>query len=59
MAGPRTCYSPRRHPPLVGEDELAGGPTGAPTEDSNTPTPSLAFLLGSDSRPRFSFRSAL
>ena len=40
MAGPRSRRSPRRNPPPGGEDELAGGPPGAPTEGSNTPTPS-------------------
>ena len=40
MAGPRTRRSPRRNPPPGGEDELAGGPPGAPTKGSNTPTPS-------------------
>ena len=38
MAGPRTRRSPRRNPPPGGEDELAGGPPGAPTEGSHTPT---------------------
>ena len=42
MAGPRTRRSPRRNPPPGGEDELAGGPPGAPTEGSNTPTHSPA-----------------
>ena len=36
MAGPRVCRSPRRNPPLTGEDELAGA---APTEGSGTPIP--------------------
>ena len=40
MAGPRSRRSPRRNPPPGGEDELTGGPPGAPTEGSNTPTPS-------------------
>ena len=40
MAGPRTRRSPRRNPPPGGEDELVGGPPGAPIEGSNTPTPS-------------------
>ena len=40
MAGPRSRRSPRRNPPPGGEDELAGGPPGAPTKGSNTPTPS-------------------
>ena len=39
MAGPRTRRSPCRNPPSGGEDELAGGPPGALTEGSNTPTP--------------------
>ena len=38
MAGPCTCRSPRRNAPPGGEDEFAGGPPGAPTEGSNTPT---------------------
>ena len=38
MAEPRTRRSSHRNPPLGGEDELARGPPGAPTEDSNTPT---------------------
>ena len=41
MAGSCTHRSPRSNPPLGGEDELAGGPPEAPTEGSNTPTPSL------------------
>ena len=40
MAGARTRRSLRRNPPLGGEDELAGSSPGAPTEGSNTPTPS-------------------
>ena len=40
MAGARTRRSPRLNPPPGGEDELAGGLSGAPTEGSNTPTPS-------------------
>ena len=39
MAGARTCYSSCHNPPLNGKDELVGGPPGAPTKDSNTPTP--------------------
>ena len=39
MAGPRICRSPRRNPPIGGEDELAGGPSEASIEGSNTPTP--------------------
>ena len=39
MTGPRTRHSPRRNLPLDGEDELAGNPPGAPTKNSNTPTP--------------------
>ena len=38
MVGLRTCRSPRRNPPLGGEDELTGGPPGAPTKSSHTPT---------------------
>ena len=38
MAGPRTRHNPRHNPPLDGEDDLAKGPLGAPTKDSNTPT---------------------
>ena len=40
MAGPRTRHSPRRNPFPGSEDELAGGPPGALTKGSNTPTPS-------------------
>ena len=40
MAGPCTHCSPRRNPPLGGEDELAGGSPEDLTEGSNTPTPS-------------------
>ena len=41
MAGPRTRRSPRCNPPPPGgEDKPVGGLPGAPTEDSNTPTPS-------------------
>ena len=40
MAGPRICRSPRCNLPPGGEDKLAGSPPGAPTEGSNTPTPS-------------------
>ena len=41
MAGPRTCFSPRRNPPPVGEDELTGT---APTKGSGTLTPtSIVF----------------
>ena len=39
MIGPRTRCSPCRNPPPGGEDELTGGPLGAPIEGSNTPTP--------------------
>ena len=39
MTGPRTRCSPRRNSPTGGKDELVGGPPGAPTKDSNTPTP--------------------
>ena len=42
MAGPRTRRSPHRNPPPGGEDEVAGGPPGAPTEVNNTPTYSPA-----------------
>ena len=38
MAGPGTHRSPRRNPLLGGEDELIGGPPGASTKGSNTPT---------------------
>ena len=38
MVGPRTCHSFRRNPLLSEEDELVGGPPGAPTKDSNIPT---------------------
>ena len=38
MAGPYTCHSPRRNPPLSGEDDLAGGLLRALTKDSNTAT---------------------
>ena len=41
MIGPRTCRSPRRNLPPGGEDELIKGLLEAPTEGSNTPTPSL------------------
>ena len=40
MAGPRIRRNPRRNPPPGGEDEFAGGPSGAPTKGSNTHTPS-------------------
>ena len=38
MAGPRSRRSPRRNLPLGGEDELVGGPPGAPTKGSHTST---------------------
>ena len=40
MAGARTRRSPRRNAPPEGEDKPTKGPPGAPTKDSNTPTPS-------------------
>ena len=40
MAGPHTRRNPHRNPPPGSEDELTEGPSGAPTEGSNTPTPS-------------------
>ena len=40
MVRPRTCHSPRRNPPPGSEDE--GGPPGAPTKGSHTPTHSSA-----------------
>ena len=40
MAGPRTCHSPRCNPLPSSKDKFAGGPPGAPTKGSNTPTPS-------------------
>ena len=43
MAGGRSRRSLHRNLPLGGEDEPVEGPPGAPTKDSNTPTPSRAF----------------
>ena len=40
MARARTCRSFHCNPPPGGKDEPARGPPGAPTKDSNTPTPS-------------------
>ena len=55
MAGPRTCRSLGHNPPLGGEDELARGPSRAPIEGSNTPTPtppiSRAQILSSAQAP--------
>ena len=38
MVGPCTRCSSCRNSPLGGEEELVGGPPGAPTEGSNTLT---------------------
>ena len=44
MAGPYTRHNLYRNSPPGGKDELAGSPPGAPTKDSNTPTPSPAVF---------------
>ena len=43
MAGPRARRSPRRNPLPAGEDELAGAIPRAPTDDSGTPSHTLAM----------------
>ena len=63
MAGPRTCRSSRRNLLPGGEDKLWRGPSGAPTKDNNTPTPSPAVSRAQTSAltlvPAFALVSAL
>ena len=63
IAGPRTYRSLCRNPPPGGEDELIGGPPGAPTKGSNTPTPfppiSRAQTLASAQAPALPSKKGL
>ena len=57
MAGPCAWRSPHQNPPPAAEDELTKAASGAPINDSDTPshTPAMSYITTPALAPPFAY----